>query len=434
MVRLFIAGTGHVGLVYAVAFALDGHRVVGADIDAGTVAALNRGEVPFHEPGLPEALKKARRTKRARFSTDIAESAKAAEVIFLCVGTPSRPDGSVDLSQVSAAAKTVGEGMGSAPGYQVVVVKSTVLPGTTQGVVRPALEKASGKDAGPDFGLCVNPEFLREGSALEDALRPDRLVIGAMDERSAKALLKVYARTKCKRMVTALRTAEMIKYATNAFLATKVSFANELANLCDAFGSLNVDEVVEGMGLDPRINPRFLKAGLGFGGSCFPKDVRALLAGGRERGYESRVLRAVLELNDYQPMRAVELAAEAAGPLEGKEVAILGLSFKGGSDDVRESRAIPLAKVLLERGAAVRGFDPEANEAFRRAVPEVEIAPDVKTALARADVCIVHNDWPQWRDLTAADFAEMRRKVVIDGRRILNRAALEGIEFVTLGG
>jgi len=159
-----------------------------------------------------------------------------------------------------------------------------------------------------------------------------------------------------------------------------------------------------------------------------------LLAGGRERGYESRVLRAVLELNDYQPMRAVELAAEAAGPLEGKEVAILGLSFKGGSDDVRESRAIPLAKVLLERGAAVRGFDPEANEAFRRAVPEVEIAPDVKTALARADVCIVHNDWPQWRDLTAADFAEMRRKVVIDGRRILNRAALEGIEFVTLGG
>ena len=434
MARIVVVGTGHVGLVHAVAFALGGHRVIGVDVNARAIADQSRGRPTFFEPGLRDALRRALRTGRLSFSVDVAAALKASKFVFLCVGTPSRKDGSIDLSFLRAAAKTVGAGMASARGYRVVIVKSTVPPGTTEDVVRSALEKSSRKKAGRDFGLCVNPEFLREGSALKDARKPDRLVIGAFDRRSAKALTEVYRGARCPRLVTDLRHAEMMKYATNAFLATKVSFANELANLCDAFGGLNVDRVVDGMALDPRINRRFLKAGLGFGGSCFPKDVRALVAAGKERGYTSRLLRATLQVNELQPLRAVELAERAAGALEGKRIAILGLSFKGGSDDVRESRAIPLATALLKKGAHVVGYDSLANDAFKAAVPEIEVAQDATSALAHADVCIVHNDGPEWRDLTAADFVGMRRKVVIDGRRILERGALKGVELYVLGG
>jgi UDPglucose 6-dehydrogenase len=324
--------------------------------------------------------------------------------------------------------------MRSADFYKVVVVKSTVVPRTTETIVRPALEKASGKKAGQDFGLAMNPEFLREGSAVADALHPDRIVIGSLDERSRDVLAAVYANVEAPRLLTDLRTAEMVKYATNAFLAMKVSFANELANLCDAIGGLNVDKVVEGMGLDPRINPRFLKAGLGFGGSCLPKDLRAILAVGRGKGYDANLLKTVLEVNDRQPLRAVALAEAAVGSLKGKRVAILGLSFKGGSDDVRESRAISLAKTLLRKGASVVGYDPAANEAFHAVVPKVETAPDAKSALIGADVCIVHNDWPEWQGLASRDFMRMRRRVVVDGRRILRPEAMQGAKFLVLGG
>ncbi len=434
MTRICIVGTGHVGLVYAIAFTLQGHTVVGTDVDAKAIDSLREGKPTFYEPGLSTALAKARRTKRLSFSTETAAEASWAEVVFLAVGTPSREDGSVDTSYVESAARTVGEGMRAAKGYQVIAVKSTVVPGTTETVARPALETASGKTAGKDFGLCMNPEFLREGSAVEDALKPDRLVIGSLDKRSGDALAKVYTKVGCKKLRTDLRTAEMVKYATNSFLATKVSFANELADLCDAFGGIDVDRVVEGMGLDARINPRFLKAGLGFGGSCFPKDVKALLAAGHRKGYDSFLLQATLDVNDAQPLRAVAMAEAAAGDLRGQRVAILGLSFKGGSDDLRESRAVPLAKALLEKGAQVVGHDPEANAAFRAAVPQAEVAPDIASALAHADVCIVHNDWPQWRKLRAKDFAGMRRKLVIDGRRILDRKVMNGVELHVLGG
>ncbi len=434
MKRIAIVGTGHVGLVYAVAFTLQGHTVVGTDVVPEAIASLKAGKPTFFEPGLDAAFARARKTKRLSFATEIAGEVAKAEVVFLCVGTPSREDGSIDTSYVESAARTVGEGLRQARGYQVVTVKSTVVPGTTESAARPALEAASGKAAGEDFGLCMNPEFLREGSAVEDALKPDRIVIGSLDKRSGDVLAKVYAKLRCKKLRTDLRTAEMIKYATNSFLATKVSFANELADLCDAFRGLDVDRVVEGMALDARINPRFLKAGLGFGGSCFPKDVKALLAAGRAKGYDSFLLQATLDVNDAQPLRAVRLAESVVGDLRGKRVAILGLSFKGGSDDLRESRALPLAHALLAKGASVTGYDPEANAAFRAAVPGAEVANDVAGALAQADVCIVHNDWPQWRKLKAKDFAGMRRKVVIDGRRILDRAAMKGIELRVLGG
>ncbi len=434
MSRICLVGTGHVGLVYAVAFTLQGHTVVGTDVVPAAVASLKAGRATFYEPGLQAALTRARKTRRLAFSTGIAAETAKADVVFLAVPTPSREDGSIDTSFVEAAAKTVGSALRTAKGYVVVVVKSTAVPGTTETVVRPALEAASGREAGRDFGLCMNPEFLREGSAVEDALKPDRIVIGALDKRSGDALARVYAKSRCKKLRTDLRTAEMIKYATNSFLATKVSFANELANLCDAFGGIDVDAVVQGMGLDGRINPKFLKAGLGFGGSCFPKDVRALLAAGRASGYDPFLLQATLDVNDEQPNRAVKLAEAAVGDLHGLRVAVLGLSFKGGSDDIRESRAIPLARALLAKGAQVVGYDPEANAAFHAAVPEVEVAPDVAGAVAQADVCIVHNDWPQWKKLKAKDFAGMRRQVVIDGRRILDRKAMKGVELRVLGG
>ncbi len=434
MTRIAIVGTGHVGLATAIAFTEWGHEVAGADIDGKIIDDLRAGNTTHYEPGLPEALARSLTASRLSFTTDVEGAARQADAVFLSVGTPSKKDGSIDLTYVRKAAQTVGRALGSVEGYKVVIVKSTVLPGTTEGVVRPALEKTSKKKAGPDFGLGVNPEFLREGSAVQDALHPDRVVIGAIDDRSREAVEAIYSSVQAPTMATTVRTAEMVKYATNAFLATKVSFANELANLCDAFGRINVDRVVEGMGLDPRINPRFLKAGLGFGGSCFPKDVRAILAAGKADGYASRLLKATLDVNERQPLRAVELAEKAVGSLKGKRVAILGLSFKGGSDDIRESRAIPLARALLRKGANVVGYDPMANEAFRAAVPKVEIAKDLSSALAHADICIVHNDWPQWRDLTAEDFAGMRRKVVVDGRRIVRPEAMKGVELVVLGG
>ncbi len=434
MTRMAIVGTGHVGLTYAVAFTLQGHAVAATDIDAKAIATLETANPTFFEPGLAEAMKGALATGRLSFSTDIAAGVRSSDIIFLSVGTPSRKDGSIDLTYLRKAATTVGKAMAHADGYRVVVVKSTVVPGTTEEVVLPALEKSSGKKAGRDFGLCMNPEFLREGSAMEDALNPDRIVIGSLDERSRKSLLGAYESTPSPRFLTDLRTAEMVKYATNAFLATKVSFANELANLCDALGSIDVDKVVEGMGLDGRINKRFLKAGLGFGGSCFPKDVKALVAAGIKSGYAPKILKATLAVNEAQPLRAVQLAENAVGSLKGKRVAILGLSFKGGSDDVRESRAVPLAKALLRKGAKVVAYDPLAGEAFCREVPKAEIAKDLTSALAHADVCIVHNDWPQWANLTAGDFAGMRRKVVVDGRRILNREALESVDLLVLGG
>ncbi len=387
MTRVAIIGTGHVGLATAIAFAQWGHEVVGADVSEKIVGDLRAGKTTHYEPGLPDALGRSLATGRLSFTTDVEAAVLPADVVFVCVGTPPKKDGSIDLGYVRKAAQTLGRVIRLASAYKVVVVKSTVLPGTTEGIVRAALERASGKKAGTDFGLAVNPEFLREGSAVDDALHPDRIVIGAIDE-----------------------------------------------NICDAFGGINVDDVVEGVGLDPRVNPKFMKAGLGFGGSCFPKDVQALVAAARSKRYPTRILTAVLGLNEAQPLRAVRLAETALRSLRGRRVVILGLSFKGGSDDIRESRAIPLAIALLRKGANVVGYDPVVREAFRKAVPRVELAHDLSSALKGADVCIVHNDWPQWRELVGADFQGMRRKIVIDGRRILNRKALDGVRLIVLGG
>jgi UDPglucose 6-dehydrogenase len=423
MVTVAVVGTGYVGLVTGLAFVARGHRVLCVDVDADKVDAVNRGKPTFFEKGAEAALRSAIRKGALVATTDGPSSVRDSRFTFLCVGTPSRSDGSMDDTQIRTAARMVGEGLRGRKGGHTVVVKSTVLPGTTESVILPALREAAGPRK--PFGLCVNPEFLREGSALEDARKPDRIVIGERDRASGDALEALYEPYRCPKLRCDLRTAEMVKYATNAFLATKISFANELANLSDRFG-VNWDEVVKGVGLDPRISPRFLVPGVGFGGSCFPKDVAALAAAGASRGYDAALLREVLSLNDRQPLRSVDILEEELGDLKGKRIAVLGLAFKAGTDDVRESRAIPIVRELGKRGAEVTGFDSVAAANFAKAMPGVRLAASLEEALKGAHGCIIQADWPEFRRLAPQDFAGMTKRVVVDGRRTLDRKVLRG--------
>ena len=427
MASISIIGLGPVGLCSAVAFATQGHRVFAVDIDEERRKQIARGEPPFYEKGIKAAVRKVLRQKRLSVVDTMEEALAPADVVFLCVGTPSRPDGTMDDSFLRDATKSLAATWRDTK-LRTVVVKSTVVPGTTDGLVRPILEAAD-----RPFRLGMNPEFLREGRALEDALRPDRIVLGTDGPTTARILRALYRSAKCPVFVTAIRTAEAVKYATNAFLATKVAFADELANLCDALG-VPYDEVHRGLGLDPRINPRFLVPGVGFGGSCFPKDVRALVAAGRNRGAEPRLLEAVLAQNDAQYMRAIAYLEEELGELSGKRIAVLGLAFKGDTDDIRETRAVPIARTLLSKGALVVGYDPLAGPSFTRIVPEVKIVDSVKEALAGADGTILQADWPAFSRLSAKDFlGSMTTPVVVDGRRILDPRRMKGVRFHRIG-
>lgn len=427
MATVAIVGLGPVGLATGIAFATQGHRVIAVEIDADRRAQIVRGKPPFYEKGIESALRKVLRQKRFSVADTMADAVRPAEIVFLCVGTPSRSNGGMDEGPLRDAVTSLVAAWRDGK-RRTIVVKSTVVPGTTDGVVRPILETAS-----RPFRLAVNPEFLQEGRALADAMRPDRIVLGVDGPATARILKALYRTAKCPVFVTDLRTAEAVKYATNAFLATKVAFANELANLCQALG-VSYDEVHRGMGLDPRINPRFLVPGVGFGGSCFPKDVRALVAAGQERGVQTHLLEAVLAQNDVQYLRSIAILEEELGDLHGKRIALLGLAFKGETDDVRETRAVPIARNLLSKGAVVVGYDPLAGPAFSRLVPEVKVVENVKEALEGADGAVVQADWPAFARLTAKDFLNaMAKPVVIDGRRILDPKKMKGVRFRRIG-
>ena len=425
--KVGIIGMGPTGLVTGVALAVHQHQVFGFDADPKRNRDTALGEPPFYEPGLRQALRKVLRAGRFTIVQDIASLVRDSDILLLCVGTPSRPDGSMDDDALVAAAESISKVLPNQR-LRTVVVKSTVLPGTTETVVRPILN-----ESGRVFRLAMNPEFLQEGRALKDALTPDRIVVGVDRPATARILKALYRSARVPFLVTSIRAAEAIKYATNAFLATKVAFANELANLCEKLG-VSYDEVHRGMILDPRINPRFLVPGVGFGGSCLPKDVRALVAAGRDHDVPTRLLQAVIDQNEDQPFLAVRLLEEELGHLEGKRIALLGLAFKGGTDDVRESRAIPIARALVKIGAQVVGFDPRAGANFQRQVPEVQLAESVDDALQGADGAILQADWPVFRRLTAKDFRRrMAKPVVVDGRRILNPRAMKDVKFRRIG-
>jgi len=427
MTRVGIIGMGPTGLITGVALAVHRHQVLGFDADPSRNRDTARGTPPFHEPGVRQALRRTLSTKRFAVAEDVATLVRDSDILFLCVGTPSRPDGSMDDSALVAAAQSISEAS-SDRRKRTIVVKSTVLPGTTESVVRPILERS-----GRSFRLAMNPEFLQEGRALNDALAPDRIVLGVDSPSTARVLKDLYRFARGPILVTSIRTAEAIKYATNAFLATKVAFANELANVCEAVG-VSYDEVHRGLSLDPRINPRFLVPGVGFGGSCFAKDIRALVATAREHGVELSLLPAVLNQNESQYLRVVDLLGDEVGKLAGKQIALLGLAFKGGTDDVRESRAIPIAKALLDLGATVVGFDPRAGPNFRKQVPKVRLAESIEDALRGSHGAILQADWPEFRRLTAEHFRRwMVEPVVVDGRRILDPRKMKGVRFRWIG-
>ena len=431
--RITVMGTGYVGLVTGATFAAAGHDVACLDILPGRVAALNAGECPIFEPGLPELLKAGLASEKLRGSGEMASEITEADLTFICVGTPSRNDGSIDLAQVESAAAAIGDALASGERKHVVVVKSTVLPRTTEDLVLPRVLERSGRDRA-SVGFAMNPEFLREGSAVADALQPDRIVIGAADGLARARLRLLYAGAECPVLECDPRTAEMVKYASNAFLAAKVSYTNEVANLCEAWG-IDFATVAEGMGLDDRISPRFLRAGAGFGGSCFPKDVKALRTAAAAEKLPVAMLDATLVVNESQPLLLVAWARDALGSLKGKRIALLGLAFKPDTDDVREARAAVVARALLDADASVVGCDPQAAANFT-ALCDIKIAASAEAALDGADCAILMTEWPEYAALPPAVFAErMARPLVLDGRRALDAKALRnaGVEYRAIG-
>ncbi len=426
--KISVIGTGYVGLSTALGFAAKGHSCICVDVDKEKINNINKGIPPFYEEGIEDALKDAVEKKLIVASNGYDDAVKNSEITFVCVGTPSNPDGSADLSYIKSAVSSLGDVLKSKGSYHVVCIKSTVLPGTTEGIVRKQLEASSGRKAGIDFGLVMNPEFLREGRALEDFLSPDRVVIGELDKRSGDKIEMLYSGFNAPIMRTSLKAAEMIKYASNAFLATKVTFINELGNLCKKLG-IDIYEVARGIGYDKRISPYFLDAGCGFGGSCFPKDVSALASLFSEEGVKSLLIDAVLQANANQKKKVVELLMSKTD-LPGKKIAILGLAFKEGTDDVRDSVAIDVISELKKSGAVVCAYDPLANGSMKKIFPDIAYVGSASDALKDADACLVLTAWPEFSELTDDDFAVMENKIIIEGRRILDRSLVSSFEGV----
>jgi UDPglucose 6-dehydrogenase len=427
--RISVIGTGYVGLSSAVGLASMGNYVIAMDVDKEKTDKINAGETPVYEPGVRDALREVQRKKMLEVTTHLDYAIDRSDFSFICVPTPQKKDGSTDMKYIETVSKDIGKALKEKEHYHVVVVKSTVPPETTERVVIPNIEDHSGKKAGLGFGVCMNPEFLREGSALEDFLRPDRVIIGEFDKRSGESLEMVYRTLNVPIYRTGLKVAEMIKYAANAFLATKISYSNEIGNVCKKLG-IDAYDVMRGVGMDKRISPHFLRAGVGYGGSCFPKDVNSIISKAERSGYEPSLLKETNMVNRRQPFRMVDLLKRRIGSVKGKEIAVLGLAFKTDTDDVRDSPSIVVVNELLKNSANVRAYDPKAVYNFRRLFPKIRYTESAKEAIRGADACLVLTEWKEFRDLRDDDFASMRERVIIEGRKALhpnNVTDFEGI-------
>mgnify|MGYP001038797745 CR=1 FL=1 len=440
MERISVIGAGYVGLVSAVCFADRGYRVSLSTHDPKKVKQVNNGIAPFYEEGLEPLLKKAVAAGNLRASLGRYEAVLESDMSFVAVATPSSPDGRIDLDLIEASSREIGEALRKKTGYHLVVVRSTVVPGTTENTVKLAVEKHSKKKAGEGFGIAMQPEFLRQGSAVFDTMNPDRVVIGEYDARSGDMLDVLYRDFYRNKDIPILRmnlaSAEMIKYASNAFLATKISFINELANLCERVNGLDINKIAEGMGLDKRIGRHFLRAGVGYGGSCFPKDVSALIAYGKQLGYEPKILNAITSVNRTQALHAVELAKRHVGNLTGKKVALLGLSFKPGTDDLREAPSLRIINSLVSEGARVVAYDPVAMENARQVLGDkIQCATSTEDCLEHADCCIIVTEWDEFKKLKPEDFVQrMNSAVLIDGRRVYDpRSFGQRLTYVGIG-
>jgi UDPglucose 6-dehydrogenase len=430
--NICVIGSGYVGLVTGACLADFGMNVVGVDKDHGKVEGLSRGRVPIYEPGLDTLVQKNMAEGRLRFTTDLGPAIEEAQAIFIAVGTPPKSDGSADLTFIREVAASIAEHLN---GYKIIITKSTVPIGTGRMIEAIVRDGVGGKHT---FAVVSNPEFLREGSAIEDFMHPDRVVIGTRDQRAAEMMKKVYSPLHAADVpfiVTNVETAELIKYASNGFLATKISFINEVAQICEAWGA-DVEVVSKGMGLDNRIGPKFLQAGPGFGGSCFPKDTRAAAQIARDAGLRFRIIEAVLEVNEFTQKRMIEKVDQALGGFAGKTIAVLGLSFKPNTDDLRESPALPVVAALVDGGAAVRAFDPEAMTACKPLFPTVVYTRDAYEAAEGADAVVIATEWNQFRKLDLERLRKLvRGTLVIDLRNLYEpeEMAVEGFRYVSIG-
>jgi len=440
MYKIAVLGLGYIGLTMAACLAERGFEAIGVDVDSEKIAAISAGKSPVHEPCLEDLIAKALKAGTLKVTEDLGNALKNSYITFVTVGTPSRQDGSTSLEQVESASESIGRALKKIEEYHLVAVRSTVIPGTSERIVKPILETTSGKSCGKDFGLCANPEFMSEGSAVQDMLKPDRIVIGEYDGKSGSVLEDFYRRLYSNDMPTLIRTslanAELIKYANNAFLATKISFINSIANLCERIPESDVEVIAKGIGLDLRIGSLFLKAGLGWGGSCLPKDLKAILVFARSLGLDMPIIDAALRINELQPILAVEKAREALDGLNGKRVAILGLAFKPNTDDIREAISTKVIDGLLQEGADVCAYDPAAIENARRILGKrISFASSAEECIKGADCCILVTEWDEFKRMRPEDFkVRMRRPILIDGRRVYDAEQFKSkLEYFAVG-
>jgi UDPglucose 6-dehydrogenase len=430
--NIAVVGTGYVGLVAGSCFAESGNEVICVDNNADKVASLHKGVVPIYEPGLNDLIERNVRDERLHFTTDLAEAVRKAEIVFLAVGTPTTATGAADLSAVFAVAKGIGQALN---GYKVIVTKSTVPVGTTHKV-----HEIIQKETKQPFDVVSNPEFLKQGAAVEDFMKPDRIIVGADSPRAAEIVRELYTpfvRTGSPIQIVNVRTAEMLKYAANAFLAARISFMNEIANLCEMVGA-DVDMVRKGLGSDSRIGPAFLFPGVGYGGSCFPKDTRALIETGKEHGYGMRILEAVHAVNVEQSTRFVErILQHFQGDIKSKRFAVWGLAFKPRTNDMRDAPAITIIEKLLGLGATIAAYDPEAMDEARRIFgSRIQLCSSNYACLDKADALLLVTEWQAFRNPNFERMkAAMRQPVVFDGRNIYEPAHLreQGFTYFSIG-
>ncbi|PYM06766.1 MAG: UDP-glucose 6-dehydrogenase [Candidatus Rokuibacteriota bacterium] len=428
--NICVVGTGYVGLVTGAVFADLGNDVICVDTDTEKIAALQAGRMPIYEPGLEEMVARNTADGRLSFTMDIADAVRRSEIVFIAVGTPSKLDGETDLSAVEAVARGIGRAMER---YTVIVNKSTVPVGTGE-FVRDVISRHQSKPV--PFDVVSNPEFLREGSAIEDTLRPDRIVIGARTQQVAMTLLELYAPLERPMIITDVPSAEMIKYASNAFLASKISFINAIANICELAGA-DVTQVMKGMGLDARIGPAFLQPGLGYGGSCFPKDAESLIHTAASLGCDFKFLRAMVEVNRERTTHFVDNIRKVLAPLDDKVIGVLGLAFKPNTDDMRDARSVEVVGLLLAAGASVRAYDPVATDNARAVLPpSVRYCASTYEAAEGADAVALVTEWNEFKFINLERLRSvMRRPVVFDGRNLWEPERMRrlGFEYHSIG-
>ncbi len=427
MKQITVIGVGYVGLVTAACFSDLGNEVVALDINKERIAGLKRGEMPIYEPGLEELVQRNVKAGRISFTTSYKEALKNAEFVFICVATPSGVDGEADLKHVAAASRDIAKNM-SKP--LIVINKSTVPVGTGDWVAD-IIKQHQPKPI--DFSVVSCPEFLREGSAIPDFMNPHRTVLGSLDEEAADMVAQLHLPLRSPIVITDLRTAEMIKYASNAFLSTKISFINEIANICESLGA-DVKEVAAGMGFDERIGPAMLNAGIGYGGSCFPKDIKALAFMAEEMSIEPRILNAVMETNAERRERIIGRLIEVVGDLKGLTIGLLGLAFKPNTDDMREAPSIEIAQKLIAQGAKVKAYDPVALDVARPLLPQVEMVDNAYQLAEGCDAIVINTEWNEFIQLDLEEIkAKMKRPVIIDGRNIYDPQKMIELGFIYRG-